>query len=174
MGKIRQVLADCHLSPREPHNSRLFVDLAENVHIHHRELRTVFSVREFLEYVDVVSSSGEDVKAFLAAHQEYKEQRVFGTLMIALGSERQFTPLANSPQPHESVYFDDTLRIELQDEAEIDEIHVHYRDYRLVMNQDTFRRFAQAMQDAVIRLDGFLTTHRYAREETPHACDEAG
>ena len=41
MGSVRKFLHKSELPEREGHHSRLFVDLAENIHIHHREYRTV-------------------------------------------------------------------------------------------------------------------------------------
>ena len=48
MGSVKKNLYKGNLPEREKHHSRLFVDLAENIHIHHREFRTVFSLNEYL------------------------------------------------------------------------------------------------------------------------------
>ena len=167
MGDIKRVLVNRELPDRELHNSRLFVDLSEQVHIHFRELRTVYSVPEFFEYADIISRSARDLKRFLTWHPEYQEQQVFDNVMIALGAEQQTTPLKKSPKPHQSTYFDNRLQIELQGEKVIDEIHIHYRDYRLVTNQETFRILAAAMNEAVENLDEFLANNRYERVEHP-------
>jgi len=47
MGSVKKYLHKGMLPERERHHSRLFVDLAENIHIHHREFRTVFSLNEY-------------------------------------------------------------------------------------------------------------------------------
>ena len=167
MGRVKKVLGKVRLPDRELHNSRLFVDLGENVHIHFRELRQVFGVEEFFEYADVVARSAEFLKDHLAAHPEYKEWKSFEDGVIALGPEQQTTPLTRSPQPHRSRYFDDRLQIELQSEEVIDHIHVHYRDYRLVMNFKTFRRFAVGMKEALDKLDKFLAAHPYPEKDHP-------
>lgn len=167
MGAIKKVLSSTKLPDRELHNSRLFVDLSESVHIHFRELRTVYSVPEFFEYADIVARSAEDVKHYLKWHPEYEEQKIFGNVIVALGPKQQTTPLRYSPEPHQSTYFHDRLQIELQGEEVIDEIHIHYRDYRLVMNQETFRIFAETMSEALETLDDFLAHHRYERIEHP-------
>ena len=51
MGSVKRLLAKIELPEREVHHSRMFIDLAENIHIHHREYRTVFSLDEYFEYV---------------------------------------------------------------------------------------------------------------------------
>jgi hypothetical protein len=167
MGEIKKILVTRDLPPRELHNSRLFVDLSENVHIHFRELRTVFSVPEFLEHADIISRSARDLKHFLRWHPQYREQENFGNVMVALGAEQQTRPLQKSLAPNQSTYFDDRLQIELQAENVIDEIHIHYRDYRLVMDRENFRALAHAMNEAVDTLAGFLADNAYERVEHP-------
>jgi hypothetical protein len=167
MGEIKKILDSRTLPKRDPHSSRLFADLAENIHIHFRDLRTVFSVPEFFEFTDVVTRSAADLKKFLRWHPQYREQEEFDTISIGLGPEQQTRPLLKSPEPHRSTYFDDRLQIELQAEEVIDEIHVHYRDYRLVMSRETFREFAKGVAEASTALDDFLANNDYERVEHP-------
>ncbi len=167
MGEIKKILDSRTLPERDPHSSRLFADLAENIHIHFRDLRTVFSVPEFFEFADAVTRSAADLKKFLRWHPRYREQEVFDTITIGLGPEQQTRPLVKSPEPHKSTYFDDRFQIELQAENVIDEVHVHYRDYRLVMSRETFREFAQGVSEAVATLDDFLANNEYERVGHP-------
>ena len=85
MGAIKKVLSNKELPERELHNSRLFVDLSENVHIHHREIRLMFGVEEFFEFTDIIRDSAKEVKKYLKKHPEYKEQEVFDGLLVAGG-----------------------------------------------------------------------------------------
>lgn len=167
MGEIKVVLDNRELPERELHNSRLFVDLSENVHIHHREIRLMFGVEEFFEFTDIVKDSAKEVKKYLKKHPEYKEQEVFDGIMVAGGLKRQITPLQKSPKPHESKYYPNRLQIELQEEKVIDSIHIHYRDYRLVMNIETFREFAGGMKQALDKLDEFLEQNTYDQDAHP-------
>ena len=105
MGAIKKVLSKKELPEREVHNSRLFVDLSENAHIHHRELRMMFGVEEFFEFTDIIKDSAKDLKKYLKRHPEYKEMEVFDGILVAGGTKRQTTPLKASPQPHESKYY---------------------------------------------------------------------
>ena len=83
----------------------MFVDLAENIHIHHREFRTIFSLDEYFEYVDIITKSTTDVRNFLEQNKEYKEGEYPTTIMVAGGRERQLKFLENSPKPNQSRYF---------------------------------------------------------------------
>jgi hypothetical protein len=164
MGEIKIVLDNRELPERELHNSRLFVDLSENVHIHHREIRLMFGVEEFFEFTDIMRFSAKEVKRYLKKHPDYKEQEVFDGLMVAGGVKQQTTPLKKSPKPHQSKYFPNRLQIELQEEKVIDSIHIHYRDYRLVMNIETFKEFANGMKNALDNLETFLRKNDYNQE----------
>ena len=84
MGSIRKDLFRTQLPNRELHHSRLFIDLAENIHIHHREYRTVFSLDEYFEYADIISKSTEDVRNFLEQNPNYEEHKYPTTIMKSI------------------------------------------------------------------------------------------
>jgi len=164
MGSVRKYLYQGTLSEREKHHSRLFIDLAENIHIHHREYRTVFSLDEYFEYADIVAKSTIDVRNYLEQNSGYKEKLFPTTIMIAGGKERQLKFLKNSPKPNASAYFSNNFAIELQDEYVTDEIHIHYRDFRIAMDRVRFREFANGFRNALASLDEFEKTETYNRE----------
>jgi hypothetical protein len=161
MGAIKKVLSNKELPERELHNSRLFVDLSENIHIHFREIRMMFGIEEFFEFFDIVKEGARDIKKYLRRNPGYKEQEVFDGILVGGGAKRQIIPLKKSPKPHESKYFPNRLQIELQEESVIDAIHIHYRDYRLVMNIQTFRELTNGMKEALDNLEEFLSQHDY-------------
>ncbi len=167
MGEIKKVLSTRHLPDREEHNSRLFVDLSEQVHIHFREFRSQFSVEEFYEYADTITRSAKDLKRYLKWHPKYREQEHFDVVTVALGPEQQTRPFISSPVPHKSKYFPNRLQVELQGEEVIDEIHIHYRDYRLAMNRETLREFADGIGEAVTALDSYLAVQDYQPKMHP-------
>jgi len=167
MGAIKEILTNKELPERELHNSRLFVDLSENIHIHHREVRVMFGVEEFFEFFDILKEGTRDIKRYLRRNPGYKEQEVFDGILVGGGAQRQRIPLKKSPRPHESKYFPNRLQIELQEEKVIDAIHIHYRDYRLAMNIPTFRAFAAGIKEAVENLDEFLSRHDYREGRHP-------
>ena len=106
MGSIRKILSSRTLPDRERHHSRLFIDLAENIHIHFREYRFVFSLDEYFEFVDTVERSTLDVRSFLEQNSDYEEGKYPSTIMIAGGKKQQLKFLSNSPAPNKSNYFD--------------------------------------------------------------------
>ncbi|HEY4232810.1 MAG TPA: ParB/Srx family N-terminal domain-containing protein [Lacipirellulaceae bacterium] len=163
MGAVKKLLAEKTLKARERHNSRLFVDLCENIHIHFREYRLIFSLDEYFEFVDIINKSTRDVRNYLYKNPDYKEEAFPTTLMVACGSERQRKFLQNSPQPHESAYHNDKFAIELQEEFITDEIHVHWRNLRVVLSRDNFKDVAQAFTEARHNLANFEARHDYQR-----------
>ena len=167
MGSVKKFLHQTRLPEREGHHSRLFVDVAENVHIHHREYRTVFSLDEYFEYAGVIRRSTDDIRSFLAQNPDYREQTYPTVVMVAGGKERQYQFLGNSPQPNVSKYLNDEFAIELQDEFVTDEIQIHYRDFRLALDRDRFRVIAQGFAEALQQLDEFEKTNEYVREYHP-------
>lgn len=167
MGSVKHVLASTTLPDREPHNGRMFVDLCENIHLHYREFRIVFGLDEYFEFADILARSTMDVRNYLAQNPDYREGEYPTTLMIAGGPARQRKPLENSPQPHQSKYFANDFAIELQDEDVIDEIHVHWRDYRFALNRTHFRQIADQFRAARDELDGFEAAHDYRRAPHP-------
>jgi len=164
MGAVKVMLAEKDLKDRERHNSRLFVDLCENIHIHYREYRFVFSLDEYFEFVDIVSKSTEDVVGYLRQNPDYREEEYKTTLMVAGGRERQMKFLENSPQPDRSYYFNNSLRLELQEEYVTDEIHIHYRDFRLALNRENFKDMAAAFTEAHQSLLEFEKNNAYERD----------
>lgn len=164
MGSVKKNLSLATLPERERHHSRLFIDLAENIHIHHREFRTVFSLDEYFEYADIITRSTEDVRNFLAQNPNYQEQKYPTTIFIAGGKERQLKFLENSPSPNMSKYFSNDFAIELQDEFVTDEIHIHYRDFRLALNRKHFKQIAACFENALQQLENFEMENTYERE----------
>lgn len=167
MGSVRKYLFQDVLPDRETHHSRLFIDLAENIHIHHREYRTVFSLDEYFEYADIVAKSTKDVRNFLEQNPSYEEDKYPTTIMIAGGKERQMKFLQNSPVPNKSAYFSNDFAIELQDEFVTDEIHIHYRDFRIAMDRERFKKVAEGFEKALKELEDFEENETYEREHHP-------
>ena len=163
MGKVKLNLDEIQLPDREAHNSRMFVDLCENIHIHYREFRIVFSLDEYFEFVDILTRSTEDVRSYLALNPDYREGIYPTTLMVAGGPAQQRKLLQNSPQPNQPVYFARDFVIELQDQSVIDEIHVHWRDYRFALPREHFKLIADSFARAKEKLLEFEAHNDYQR-----------
>lgn len=165
MGDVKKVLASCKLKDREKHNSRLFIDLCENIHIHFREYRFIFSLPELFEFATIINESMEDVMNYLINNPDYKEGIYSTTIMIAGGKERQMKFLQKSPSPNKSYYDNNSFRIELQEEYVTDEIHIHLRDFRLVLNRENFKDLAIQFKRANDELERFEKSHNYERKK---------
>lgn len=173
MGSIRKILHKADLPQRELHHSRMFIDLAENIHIHHREFRTVFSLDEYFEYADIIAKSTEDVRNYLEQNPDYLEGKYPTTIMIAGGKNRQLKFLEHSPLPNQSRYFANEFAIELQDVFVTDEVHIHYRDFRIALDRERFKAVAKGFQDSLTELENFEQTESYEREYHPdHVIEE--
>jgi len=86
--------------------------------------------------------------------------------MVAGGRNQQRKLLKNSPAPNKSTYFPNDFAIELQDESVVDEVHVHWRDYRLALPREHLKLIADAFTQAKKELESFEATHEYKRK--PH------
>ena len=107
----------------------------------------VFSVDEFLAVAKVFTDAAEVLKR--RVEEGYTEEKGCATEIIG-GS--QSDPI-KVDEPSRS-YFNNRMVIEKQHESVMDDIHIHYRDYRLVMkNKETFRKFCECVKMANENLD---------------------
>jgi hypothetical protein len=142
MGLVDKVLSEVELPDRDEHNCRVFIDLAENVHIHYREHRLIFTVDEYMEVAKAFMEGAIALKERVS--KGYKEDNNYPTEIIG-GSQKE--PI-NIDSPHKS-YFNNRMVIEKQANSVMDDIHIHYRDYRLVMNNpETFKKFCECVIEA--------------------------
>lgn len=146
MGKIERILGQCELPERDDHNSRVFVDIAENVHIHYREHRLVFSVKEFGLFAKaIVQAMPNLLKKVQLGYKESPDLKDADTEIIG-GSQTENLNLVN---PKASAYFDKDFVIEKQVEGYGDVIHIHYRDLRIVMRKfKTWEKFCKTVWEA--------------------------
>lgn len=151
MGEVLRKLAEVSLGPRDGHNGRLFVDLSESVHIHYREHRLVFGVNEFRHFARVIAEGAARLDAEVTSgyrsksDAECRDNVQVPTIIIG-GSQTESLPW---PRPERSKYFDERLVIEQQTERVKDRFHVHYRDLRIVFNDDrNFLAICDAFRDA--------------------------
>ncbi|MBP7779400.1 MAG: hypothetical protein KA371_19960 [Acidobacteria bacterium] len=138
MGEVLRTLSETMLEPRDDHNKRLFVDLSESVHIHYREHRLVFGVNEFRHFAAVVAEAAVALEVLVRDGYRTKSDpecraNVQVPTRIIGGSQVEAIPVA---EPQRSKYFDERLVIEEQTPAVKDRFHVHYRDLRIVFNND--------------------------------------
>ena len=109
MGKIKRVIHSS-IVPIPQQNTRLTVELCENVHLHYRNLRLEFHKNEFADILMLLQSIPlTEVMSFAYGPDKFKELIRFN--MLTAESE-----------------FNDRLQIEEQVEGHY---HVHYRNLRI-------------------------------------------
>ena len=121
-------------------------------------------MNEYYEFVNVLKDSTEDIKNFLAQNKDYQEGLYPTTIAIAGGKKRQLQYLKNSPAPNKSAYYANDFSIELQDEFVTDEIHVHYRDFRIALSREQFKIMAEGFAQALSDLVEFEEKNIYIRQ----------
>lgn len=164
MGRNVAVLAERTLPPRRPSTGRMLIDLCENVHIHHRDIRTEFSVNEFRQYVAHLNDCARDIEGYLADNPEYREGGYRNTILVATGRAKL---LDASPEPHRPMYWPDRMRVELIEPHSMGSVHVHWRDFRLHVTLAELREMAQGLSDAVKSLEA----HKGYRERSSPSLD---
>lgn len=141
MGQVDKILAGVWLPDRDGHNCRVFIDLSESVHLHYREHRLVFGVDEFLAVAEVFEKGAKVLRERVSSG--YVEGTDRPTEIL---SGSQGKPI-KVDEPDIS-YFNNRMVIEKQ-RGGVDKIHIHYRDYRLVMNnKETFKKFCECVKKA--------------------------
>lgn len=156
MGDTLKLLAERELPERLPAAGRVMVDLCENVHIHHRDLRQEFTRAEFFEHVDALNRYAAKLRTYLAANPEYREDAYRDTVLVC-GPD----VIRASPRPNASAYFPRRLRIELERPHSMGEVHVHWRDFRLHLTLEELRLAVSAFREAGEALDKFLARSHY-------------
>ncbi len=144
MGEVKKILAEGKLQERDIHNGRVFVDLSENIHFHYREHRICFSVEEYRLFAEAIGKGlevlNEAVEKGYKENPEEKKARIIGG--------RQYVNL-KMKKPLKSAYFNNRFVIEEQAEGYTDKFHIHFRDYRLVMNNErTLLQFFDTVAEA--------------------------
>jgi len=147
MGRVKKKLAEVVLPDRDAHNGRCFTDLAENVHIHYREHRLIFSVEEFFVIAKAFEEGAKKLEE--AVKNGYKEWS--GKQPEIIGGQQKVDMPIEDPTRS---YYNNRMVIEQQESNVIDDIHIHYRDYRLVMdNHETFKKFCECVKEAEKNLE---------------------
>jgi hypothetical protein len=156
MGDTLKVLAEAALPDRVPLAGRILVDLCENVHIHHRDWRQEFSTAEFFEHLALLKRYGEQLRRYLDANPEYRED-LYPDTILKCGPDL----LQASPAPNVSRYSPRRLRVELVRAHSMGEVHIHWRDHRLDLDREQLRTAAATFQAAVRALDDYEARHAY-------------
>ena len=154
MGQVDKNLAKSNLPDRDKQYENCSVDIAENVHLHYREYRILFSVEEFFKFASVINEAAENL--IHEVDNGYKEGNLtyndkIPNKVIGQGSG---TKKLDLPNPSKSAYFNNRLVIERQVDGFRHRIHIHFRDFRICINtKETFVKICKAFTEALKNLD---------------------
>ena len=145
MGDIRKVLYLKRLPKRTITPTKFWVDLCENVHLHLRNIRFDFSVREFKQVAEFIIKVIPKLTG-LVDRIHYKEGNHDFLAMFS-------TRLVIS---QDSDYYADRLSIELQKDGTI---HIHYRDLRVHLSSVEFEELCNGVMEAYRVYKKFTQVH---------------
>jgi len=126
MGKIVRILGTQKVpSSQRLCNTRLCVDLAENIHIHFRDTRIEFSVEEWRVYAALIAQANAGIEAAVA--KGYKE-----------GTDKGQGKWTAPSLGKESDYWAERLQLE---ENANGSYHLHWNEARIEMRPETVAEF---------------------------------
>lgn len=131
MGVIKKVLYRGQILGK-PRHRNFFLDMEENIHIHHRDLRIELSRGEF---EDICAAFGKQSKELLAIIQEKEYQDG----KLANANQDDVRIWTESQLKHEVKYHPQRFSIE----ACSDGYHFHYRNYKLLIDEAEFRQLVK-------------------------------
>lgn len=150
MGVIKKILYRGEVLGK-PRHRNLFLDMEENIHIHYRDLRIELGRGEF---EDIVSAFGKQSAELLGIIEERKYQD--GRLPNA--NQEDVRVWTESRLRHEVKYHPQRFSLEECGDG----YHFHYRNYKLLIDPEDFRRIARLF--ASLDIDGpYASTHEEVR-----------
>ena len=113
-----------------------FLDMGENIHFHYRDLRIELSVGEFKELAELFAGYGREVlKEIDAGYQDgvLANTNEAGTLKTFWNGERNLTVPVKYHEQHLAI------------EETKDGYHLHIRNYKILLQKDSFLQLLRAM-----------------------------
>lgn len=145
-----------------------FMDMAENIHIHYRDLRIELSVPEFVEFADLCQVYLPQVRKEIEAG--YRDGVHPNTNQV--NTWKAFSN--KTPLQHAIAYNPNRISLE----ENLDGYHIHIRNYKILLDKDSFMNFARAAKeilDATARpVDLTETLNLIAVNELEHQIDSTG
>ena len=136
MGNIKKVLG-ASVDPGRLCAKRLAVDFAENIHLHHRDVRLEMSKDEWVNLLGITEDA-DDVYGKLYRDEiftDHKQCRRDTTPTSTYGGGETDNP--------------DRIQVELQENGTV---HLHYHDFRIEMTTEKFLRFGQLIKQSCQQL----------------------
>ncbi|MBF0271789.1 MAG: phosphotransferase [Magnetococcales bacterium] len=134
MGVIKKVLYRGQILGK-PRHRNLFLDMEENIHIHYRDLRIELSRSEFEEISETFRKQSAELQAIIH-EKEYQDGK------LANANQDDVRIWTESQLKHEVTYHPRRVSIE----ACSDGYHLHYRNYKILIDEADFRELARQFQ----------------------------
>jgi hypothetical protein len=109
---------------------RLAVDLCENIHLHYRDIRLDFSLREWKTFVDFIANVSEVIQK---EHSDYN------------GTDPNYFFQSGVKIPAQSDFYPGRFRVELQGPPFEGIIHIHYNDLRLEIPVNVYKKICSTL-----------------------------
>ncbi|WP_152555140.1 phosphotransferase enzyme family protein [Desulfonatronum thiodismutans] len=135
MGVIKRLLFSGDLL-NTPRHRNMFLDMEENIHIHFRDLRLELSRGEFEDIVAVFTRQSRELLA-LIRENEYQDG------MLPNANQEDVRIWTESRLRHDVKYNPRKLSLEECGDG----YHLHYRNYKILIDPDEFRALVQAFKD---------------------------
>lgn len=136
MTDIKKLLSADSIEPRYISSNSVWIDLAEDIHFHYRNLRLDFSQKEWAEFRAAINNLG---KVSDKTIQEYDYEEGDPNFLVEL---KYNFGLADS----NSDYYPNRTILELQRD---NTVHLHYRNVRLRWTVTEFVQIARMFVDAL-------------------------
>jgi hypothetical protein len=140
MGVIKKTLYRGNILGK-PRHRNLFLDMEENIHIHYRDLRIELSRGEFEDIASAFAKQAAELQAII-------EEKKYQDGKLPNANQEDVRIWTESRLKHEVKYHPQRFSLEECGDG----YHFHYRNYKLLIDQDEFRQIARLF--ASLDLDG--------------------
>ena len=157
MGGIEKLYHRSYNLPKRSNAKTLTVDVAENIHLHYRDLRIEFSLNEFIEFMDHMKIMYSELKKWRESNPDWTEsdpnsfEDKFG---IEFGKQK-------NKIKENSDYWDDRFSIEKKMSGDY---HIKWRNYRFEMDEASFIRWEIAFSEVIPEFKKDIMLHRKAKK----------
>lgn len=131
MGVIKKILFRGNILGK-PRHRNFFLDMEENIHIHYRDLRIELSRGEFEDFADTFAKQAGELRGIIG-EKNYQDGK------LPNANQEDVRIWTESRLKHEVKYHPQRFSLEECGDG----YHFHYRNYKLLIDKDEFRRIAR-------------------------------
>lgn len=134
MGVIKKILFRGNILAK-PRHRNLFLDMEENIHIHYRDLRVELSRGEFEDFANIFAKQSSELQAVIQA-KNYQDGK------LPNANQEGVRVWTESRLQHEVKYHPQRFALEECGDG----YHLHYRNYKLLIDKDEFQQLARVFK----------------------------